>query len=247
MSEQSVPAASPAPRRRRAGLNLSRLKIGTRLYAGFGLVLLLLAFVGAVGFNGLRSSGAALEKYDRLTGDTLRILGVERNVVALGRDVLDFANTGSEAVLRRTRRLAATLRAELQEAEAAANGEEQRALIQRMIEREAAYSAGLDKIAELRALRDQILEDELNAAAPDIQRELGDAAKSAISTNDFEGAALTSGALEQFLLARAKAMQFVASPDPKIAAEAKGHLADFNNIVVLAGEAIQSVESKTKV
>jgi methyl-accepting chemotaxis protein len=65
------------------GMRLSRFRIGTRLYSGFGLVLLLLALVGAAAFNGLRSSGDALESYDRLTGDTLRILGVERNVVAL--------------------------------------------------------------------------------------------------------------------------------------------------------------------
>jgi hypothetical protein len=92
MSEQqTVPAGAQTPRRRRSGLSLSRLKIGTRLYAGFGLVLLLLALVGASSFKGLRSSADALEQYDRLTGDTLRIVDVERNVVALGRVVIVLA------------------------------------------------------------------------------------------------------------------------------------------------------------
>ncbi|HEX2117423.1 MAG TPA: methyl-accepting chemotaxis protein [Alphaproteobacteria bacterium] len=245
MSEQSVPAGLQASWKARS--RLSGLKIGTRLYAGFGLVLLLLAFVGAVGFNGLQSSGDALETYDRLTGDTLRIVDVERNVVALGRDVLEFATTGSEAVLRRTRALAASIRAELQDAEAAAQGEEQRKLIQRMIELETAYSAGFDKMAGLRTARDQILEDEMNAAAPDIQRDLSESAKQALGENDFEGAALISSALEQFLLARAKAMQFVAAPDSKIAAEVKGHFTSFSTNVVLAGETVQSIENKKRV
>ena len=99
MSQPSAPAASAGPGPRVAGRRLSRLKIGTRLYAGFGLVLLLLAFVGAVGFNGLATSTHALGEYDRLTGNTLRILGIERNVVAFGREVIEYASKGDESAL----------------------------------------------------------------------------------------------------------------------------------------------------
>jgi methyl-accepting chemotaxis protein len=247
MSEQTVAAARPGLARFAARLRLSRLKIGTRLNAGFGLVLLLLGIVGAVGFNGLASSGDALEKYDRLTGETLAILDVERNVVALGRDIAEFAATGSEAVLRRTRTLATGVRAALQEAETGAQGDEQRSLIERMIEIEAGYTAGFEKMASLRTQRDQILEDELNAAAPDIQRDLGDSARQAMTGSDFEGAALISAALEQFLLARAKVMQFVAAPDAKTVTEARSHLTNFANIVILASETVQSIENKKRV
>jgi methyl-accepting chemotaxis protein len=233
-----------APSRRIAALRLSRLKIGTRLNAGFGLVLLLLAFVGAVGFNGLTTSGNALGEYDRLTGNTLRVLSIERNVVALGREVIEYANTGSEAVLRRARALSAQIRADLQEAEATTQIEEQRPLIQRLVELEAAYATGLEKVAGLRSTRDSILEDELNPAAPVIQQRLSQGAQSAMSESDFEGAAITSSALEQFLLARANVMQFVAAPDPQIAATIKDQFATFSNNAVLAGESIRSIDNK---
>jgi methyl-accepting chemotaxis protein len=245
MSEPSVPAESTASGRRPAGRRLSRLKIGTRLNAGFGLVLLLLAFVGMVGFNGLATSTHALGEYDRLTSSTLRILGIERNVVAFGREVLDYANTGSDAALKRARDLSEQIRADLEEA--ATQSAEQRALVQRMIDLETTYSGGLEKIAALRAARDLILEDELNSAAPVIQQRLSEGARSALTESDFEGAAITSSALEQFLLARASVMQFVAAPDPKIADTIKGYFTNFSNFAVLAGESIRSIENKKMV
>ena len=119
--------------------------------------------------------------------------------------------------------------------------------MQRLVDLEMDYSGGLEKVAALRASRDQILEDELNTAAPVIQQRLGDGAKSAMTENDFEGAAITSSALEQFLLARASVMQFVASPDPKITTTIKGHFASFSNFAVLAGESIRSIENKKMV
>ncbi len=245
MSKPSVPAGSAALGSRIAGRRLSRLKIGTRLYAGFGLVLLLLAFVGSVGFNGLATSTHALNEYDRLTGNTLRILGIERNVVAFGREVVEYASTGDEAALKRARDLSEQIRADLEGV--ATQNDEQRALVQRLVDLETDYSGGLEKVAALRASRDQILNDELNTAAPVIQQRLGDGAKSALTDSDFEGAAIASSALEQFLLARASVMQFVASPDPKIAETIKGHFANFSNYAVLAGESIRSVENKKMV
>ncbi len=111
---------------------------------------MLLAFVGVVAFNGLKTSGRALEESDRLTANTLTALAIERNVVALEREAGEYAASGDAAALQRARDLAAQIRDGLQQAETAAGAAEQRPIVRKMIEFETAFSEGLDRVADLR-------------------------------------------------------------------------------------------------
>ena len=244
MNKPNASSSSLLSRLVRAAGLLSRLKIGQRLYLGFGLVLVLLAFVGAVAFNGLTTSGRAFEESERLTANTLNVLTIERNVVALERESAKYAASGDVTALARARELATQIRDALKEADTANGTEEQRPIIRKMIELEAAFSAGLDRVSALRVSRDQTLREDLEAPAPQIQKMLSQGVQQAMSENDFEGAAIASNALEQFLLARTNVLQFIATPEIEIANTVTEQFAAFARNALLARESIRSVESK---
>src|SRR5258708_37964207 len=92
---------------------LSRLSVRWKINLGFGLVLVLLVAVGGIGRYGLEQTETGFNDYSRLAQLTVRTVELERNVVALRRDVLNFLVTGSERDLGQVRTLEAQLREQI--------------------------------------------------------------------------------------------------------------------------------------
>lgn len=89
-------------------LNLTR-----HIFIGFGVVLSIYAaqaIITNLGFNRAVQQFAA---YDQLNQGAMRILNIERNVIALQHSVLAYTYTGYEGVTERVRRLQKELRGEL--------------------------------------------------------------------------------------------------------------------------------------
>ncbi|MBI3433555.1 MAG: hypothetical protein HY056_00510, partial [Proteobacteria bacterium] len=83
----------------------SRFKIGTRIGGGFMLIIALLAVVATAGYFGLDAARIALQRYDLMSSNTLRLVETEREFVGLRRNVLAFVQRGDQASQNRVHEL----------------------------------------------------------------------------------------------------------------------------------------------
>src|SRR5882724_7148029 len=95
-----------------ASLN-SRFKIGTRINFGFVTVLALLVVVAAVGYSGLNGSRVAVQEYERISDNALKVVETDRNLTSMRRDTLVYVQSGDEQALQRVRSMGKTVRNDL--------------------------------------------------------------------------------------------------------------------------------------
>jgi methyl-accepting chemotaxis protein len=73
-----------------------KFKIGTRVWAGFILVLSALAAIGVVGYVGLTGVGVHLEEYEDVAQENAQIIMIDRNFVGVRRNQLMVVQLGEE-------------------------------------------------------------------------------------------------------------------------------------------------------
>jgi methyl-accepting chemotaxis protein len=73
-----------------------RLRIGTRVYAGFGITLVLLAAIGVTSVVGLKSSGTAFDRFATTSDATVVALELDKGFIELRRFAYLAATTGDE-------------------------------------------------------------------------------------------------------------------------------------------------------
>ena len=79
----------------------SRLKIGGRIAAGFGLILALLLLVAGAGVYGMEDFSSLYDGIATASGKTVEILGVDRDVWVMRRNIEAYAATPDEATLKK--------------------------------------------------------------------------------------------------------------------------------------------------
>lgn len=73
-----------------------QFKIGTRVWGGFILLLILLATVGFIGYSGLHGVGQHMDEYQDSADKTILISGIDRNFVGVRRNQLVVVQLGEE-------------------------------------------------------------------------------------------------------------------------------------------------------
>src|SRR5260370_31094513 len=79
----------------------TKISVKTRVYSGFGLILLLLAIVAATAVSGLRDGQTLFGDHARISDVTRTVMEVDRDIVELRRNVFAFAKTGDQGALAR--------------------------------------------------------------------------------------------------------------------------------------------------
>jgi methyl-accepting chemotaxis protein len=213
------------------GKLFGRLKIGTRVYAGFGLTLVLLIAVGAVGVLNLGKTGTALEKYDTISTNTVSGVGIERNFVGLRRNILAYTTSGNERALARARELGPALQKEMTALIDALIVAERKAQLQTVKPLVDQYVARIDEVAKLRGVREKAVAERMNPVGAKARAEITDIIKSVIADGDNEAAAVAGQVQEALMLARINALRFLVQPDQKLVETFKQQAATFDRAV----------------
>src|SRR5690606_18946959 len=88
----------------------SRFKIGTRIGAGYIIVLGLLVIVAATGYFGLRSALNSFQEFESASDTATRGANADRDFVALRLNMQMFFDKGDDRILARVRELAKSVR-----------------------------------------------------------------------------------------------------------------------------------------
>ena len=73
---------------------MGQIKVGTRIYVGFLIILALIATVATVAYNGFTDSNDGFDSYVLISDNTANNLTIDRNIVGLRRNMLGYATTG---------------------------------------------------------------------------------------------------------------------------------------------------------
>lgn len=197
----------------------SRLKIGGRIAAGFGLILALLVIVAGAGVYGMEDFSSLYNRIATASTKTVDILGVDRDVWVMRRNIEAYAANPDEATLKKFEATADSVKKTVDAAKAKASGAELEALSQ-LDSSLGNYLDASSKVAatEQKAVQttDQDLDPAANTASAQIKRMM-DAAEASGTASDI---AAVSKLNHRFLMARLAASAFMSQDYKKLQAAA---------------------------
>ena len=225
----------------------SRFNIGTRINAGFAIVLALLLAVAAMGYYGLTSSGSTFDSYALLAKNTTLVLEADRNVVGIRRNVLLYNQSGSEQTLTRLRDLANETKAKLAEMIRTGQSLERREGAQRVIGQVDQYMTNFDVIVKSKPERDRLVESVMNPLGLKLRTALTDVIQGAIAADDMAVAAYAGLAQEQLMQMRLNANRYLFTNDTKAVESAEQNYTGLAAALKKLGETVRNPERQAKV
>ncbi len=187
----------------------SKLKIGPRIYTGFGLVLTTMVGLGFFSIMELRNLDDSFLKYEDMAGDSRLVSDIQRSVVETQLAAREFLATSDT----KEKSLFETNFAKLDALAKQAKGEifkpERVELLSRVSRQMNDYGQGFSEIATLLDRRNELLYSDLSVSGMDIRIWLTQIREGAFDANDYESASLAGVAQEHLLLARLYVMKFL--------------------------------------
>ena len=204
----------------------SRLKVGTRVAIGFGLVLALLMVIAITSYLGFRSTRAGFGSYETTSTNAVRTVKIERDLVGVRRNFAAYVNSGDEKALARSRDLRKSLSEQFKTEIAALIDPARRAKLEHVSALVEQVGGNQDIAVQKRAARDRLVEQML-AIGVKARTGLTELTAAAMAENDLATAAYAGVAQEQLMLARLNANRYIATYDPKLIADADGQIDKF--------------------
>ena len=198
----------------------ARYRIGTRIYAGFGLVLAILLGIALAGYFSLVSTQNAFKRYATIGTNAIRVQGADSEFSKLRREILVYLDEGtSQAQAQVVQRRDALLK-HLGEAKNAMLDPGRRAKLVHAEEELAKYFRNFDEIAQRKAARDRAVNETMNPLGQRMMAQLGEIADAAIADGDMASAAYLGVAQRQVMQGRLNALRFIGDPSEELKATA---------------------------
>ncbi len=207
---------------------MGRFHIGTRIYAGFGLVLIIVAGLTAANFAELSVIGSNVSEVSRISDSALRVLRTDRAVVDLRRNVYSYVGRGDTAALDRAETLHRSLQDDLRRLVEGFRNADRRRIAGEILDHVTSYGRQLAEVARLRTERDRVMEQQMFVQGQNARRNLSEIIRTATQSQHFEVAALAGAAQEQLMLARLNANRFIATPNADLVQQAQQQLSAFS-------------------
>ena len=190
----------------------SNFKIGTRVGAGFMLILALLGAVAGLGYSALHNAERSTTELGSIAQNMARVGIVNASFAQLRRRVLVVANTGSEEAEKEARNFLRIINETGAQAIKEFLVEERRQRMARVLSKANEYAVVFEDIVKKRAEQKRTVEAVLRPLGNQFQSILSELVQSALAQNDYTVAAYAGVAETNFLLTRLNMTQFVAAP-----------------------------------
>jgi methyl-accepting chemotaxis protein len=193
----------------------SHVRIGTRIFGGFALVLALMVTVSVLGYLGLSAIETQLTAYQTITDNAARLLQIDRDYTELRRNTIAFSLLGDPQLIDRIHDLQKSVHGQIAEVEA-------RLVIPEVKERITKVGDTFDQliksqeVALQKALERDKLNTELIKEGEDLHKILATIRDTAMGHKDLATAAQAGIAQDILMKVRLDAAQNVAKPDEKL-------------------------------
>ncbi|HIP77866.1 MAG TPA: hypothetical protein EYH07_05325, partial [Kiloniellaceae bacterium] len=178
---------------------MSNLKISTRVFGGFGLILVMLTVIGVLSIYSLNFANETFSEYRTLARQANAIGRVQANLLMTRMNVKDFIITKSEKDRDEVFHFEEKTAALIDDALTLVVDPERRTLLEGMKGRMAEYKGHFENVVALNDQRNEIVNSTLNVIGPQIEKDLTAIMESAYRDGDAE-AAFTAGMVLRNLL-----------------------------------------------
>ena len=223
----------------------TRLKIGTRIAAGFLLLLVLLLLVAGAGYTGLVKARAQFGNFDRITWDAVRVLRLDGDFADLRRAGFVLATTGAADALKEAgalrRKIAQTTH---EERESALSGH--REAVNAALAGIDRFEANFDRIIQARHVQDEGLRDAAQAGGQ-VEAAMTELLQTANARSEPIAATYLNLAQQDLRGVRLFGYRFLLSGNPALAKAADEQAAKVQPQLALAGQAAQTPEMRDRI
>jgi len=192
---------------------MKSLKIGTRIFSGFGLLLVLLVVVGGLGVTGMNRALDAFRINAIVQESARRVADIDHDVMAMRRAIVSFLRTPTEAALKDFKELQKGVPDAMRALVEQTRSPERKAMAREMVETQLGYDAAANKVIEAIVRKEEIVRTQMNPNGAKSREILAALVAEAIAEKDFESAAEAGKVLDNMLTARVFAIRFVAAGD----------------------------------
>ena len=210
---------------------MNRFLIGTRIYGGFAVILVMLGILGGISYRSLNTIAAIQGDYVGFSNNALLVQQIERNLVGLRRNMYAYLTTGSLPEFKRAEELVGIIKTEFDELDRSLKDPKLHQDADELHKAVDAYFALAKKAVELREARDWVLETgflpNVESAAINLTR----TSDTALAGEKFELAAQLNQALETIWILRYYTERLDISGEAESATKAKAALDKLRHIV----------------
>ncbi|WP_419785853.1 methyl-accepting chemotaxis protein [Pseudodesulfovibrio sp.] len=191
------------------------MRLSTKLFLGFGTVLVLLLLLGGISFWAISNANNGFTSYRAMARDTNLSGRLQANMLMVRMNVKDFILTGSEKDIKEYTEYFDKVRGFLSQAQKEIKNPKRAGLIDQAESNVNEYSSGFEKITGLQKTRNTLMTGTLNRLGPLMEANLSLVLKEARENSDSETAVLSGMALRNLLLARLYILKFLESNSPQ--------------------------------
>ena len=192
---------------------LLKLRIGTKIWVGFGIILVLLAATSGVAYFSLNGANESFANYRGLARAANAIGRVQANMLMTRMNVKDFIIRGSEEEAEEVRHYSNLTQTLIGEALELVSDAEHVGLLEEVERNIDDYRSHFEDVTQLQARRNEIVNGQLNQIGPQIERKLTEIMESAFEADDADAAVYAGRVLRNLLLGRLYVMRFLVDND----------------------------------
>jgi methyl-accepting chemotaxis protein/CHASE3 domain sensor protein len=219
MSANAVAATKP-------GL-FKGIKLGTRIYGGFGIVLVLMLSLAVSAGMGIWSIDKSFDDYARISDQTVAVANINSNVTSIRRNILVYIDTGDKARVDEISRLRDETLKQVADTLATTRNPDRTAMLKEIADDIRAYMKDVELVVATRARRTEALA-RMDAASARAGEALDEAEEIADGEKNYQVESQVLYLTEHFLKMRIYATRYLADPDEKVAAVFDSEWKKFN-------------------
>jgi len=194
---------------------LANLKMGPRIYAGFGLLLVLVLVLGALAWTTARSGEEQLSAFRRQSVIALDSVSAGADTIAMRLAANRFITTGNQQAVDAMQAAANRSASTLEDARVLMDSADDRRVVEDFTALKEQYVRTFMDIVPLRLRQTDIVTRIINSTGAKIRGELTAIRDAGLASGDFDTLALSGRLNADFLLARTVAARFIAQGDPE--------------------------------
>lgn len=197
----------------------SNMKVGTKIYAGFGIILLILMTVATITFVELKTLSKSYAEYAELVDETVLVTDIRGDVAKNQRDFLEWMRSQDSEDRAAFKDNEKQLMGMVDAARQTIADPERDRLIGEIRDGAQNFYASVEKNLELMDRRNRLVTERMDVLGPEMRRMLSEAGDGVAKDGDFETARDIGLANEALLLTRLYALKFLGTNNPADAAE----------------------------
>ncbi len=224
----------------------SRFKIGTRIGAGFFLVLALLFTVAATGYFGLHNALEGFSAYERTAHNTAAVAQADRDFIAMRLNVQFYLQNADDKILARVRELGKMTADEYATVADHSVTPERQQMVQQVLAEIERYRSNFEQIAKNQVEVERTINEETIPLANKLRENMAQLMRPA--DGEDPALAIEAGvAMEHFLGARVNALLNNQKRNPKLVEAGRGQLKAMSASLKRMGELAHSPDRQEKV